>query len=264
MPSSRKRRIPKFVIRDVDEDVLYGPKPQDEDQELAIGDSHYETVSPSPKRLRYQNTSAVTVFVGQQATPFVAHKEFLCEVSDYFKAALTGQFAEAKEDKVNLPEQKAHVFDDFLTWLYGGSLDSLALRKLKTGLGHELDWEHIRDLYVFAKYIQCPKFSNHLLSTVWKSSISVLIIRSPAPEAVTLIYQDTAESCGLRRLVVGFFMQNRDKSDWTDPKESKDWISKFPTEFCCEVLVQTTRQVMGLEKQILVPGGSSDECPYSD
>lgn len=256
-PKGRIRKRPLFV----DEDYSPTPPNKDEDEELAIGDSHYETISPSPKRLKYQNTSAVTVFVGQQATPFVAHKEFLCEVSDYFRAALTGQFAEAKKDKVNLPEQKAEVLEDFLTWLYGGSLDSLAFRKLNGDLEYELDWEHIRDLYVFAKYIQCPKFSNNLLNTVWKTALNT---KSPGPEAVTLIYQDTAESCGLRRLVVWFFMQNRDKTKWMDPKESKDWISKFPTEFCREVLVRTTRQVMGLEKQVPGPSGSSDECPFSD
>ncbi|KAF7504275.1 hypothetical protein GJ744_002533 [Endocarpon pusillum] len=269
MAPSRKRRVQMPIKRDLDDDkdLMDGSVLKDEDQELAIDDSHHETVSPSPKRLKYQNTSAVTVFVGQQATPFVAHKEFLCEVSDYFRAALTGQFAEAKEDKVNLPEQKAHVFDDFLTWLYGGSLDSLPPRKLKIGLGYALDWEHIRDLYVFAKYIQCPKFSNHLLNSVWKSSKPALNIKCPGPEAVKLIYQDTVESCGLRRLVVDYFMQSRGMSEWSkwkDPKESKAWISKFPNEFCCELLVQTSRREMGLEQEIPVFGVSPGDCPYSD
>ncbi len=207
--------------------------------------------------------SAITIFVGPQKTPFVSHKEFLCEASGYFRAALTGRFAEANKNEINLPEQKANVFDGFLAWLYIDSLDSVHSRKSREGPTYH-GWEDICDLYVFAKYIQCPKFSNHLLNTVLKRRFSVLSVKPPGHEAVTLVYQSTPAGCGLQKLVVALFLQKRDEYDWKDLEETKDWISKFPAEFCHEVLVRTTRQVLGLEAKDTLVERRSDMFMYID
>lgn len=46
------------------------------------------------------------------------HKNLLCAVSDYFIAALEGNFKEAAEQKVELLDEDPEVIERFQLWLY--------------------------------------------------------------------------------------------------------------------------------------------------
>ena len=64
----------------------------------------------------------VQVLVGARGTSFTVHKGLLCSESDFFKAALTGGFSEAREGVVKLADEREDVFEIFITWLYSGKL----------------------------------------------------------------------------------------------------------------------------------------------
>ena len=66
----------------------------------------------------------MTVLVGGQEPQqrFHLHKDLLCNVSEFFSAALTGNFKEAEDGKITLPEQNPETFKYFVHWLYTGSL----------------------------------------------------------------------------------------------------------------------------------------------
>lgn len=199
----------------------------------------------------------------------MTHKEFLREVSGYFRAALTGQFAEAKDDEITLLEQDADVFEEFLVWMYTKSIDTTDFEiPDEATLRHlgavSLNWGKIRELYIFAKYIQCQTLANELLKAVCKILFGVRVVHFPEPEIIASIYQATPEDCGLRRLVMALFLWKRQNDSWRDLKKSKEWISKFPAEFCHELLVRTSRQVIGIGEQNPFGGASTDECPFID
>ena len=68
---------------------------------------------------RFLYDSIVSVLVGPNAEHFNVHKGILCESSDFFKAALNGNFKE-NNGTVKLPEQKVEIFKYFIHWLYAG------------------------------------------------------------------------------------------------------------------------------------------------
>jgi hypothetical protein len=61
----------------------------------------------------------VTLRVGPEKETFVLHKELLCARSEYFRAAHSGNFKEAGENEIALPEGvDMRAFRTFVTWLY--------------------------------------------------------------------------------------------------------------------------------------------------
>jgi BTB/POZ domain len=61
----------------------------------------------------------VLVKVGAKEVTFQLHKSILCDISTFFTAAFTGQFLEATENIVKMPEEDVEVFNLFVNWLYG-------------------------------------------------------------------------------------------------------------------------------------------------
>ena len=59
--------------------------------------------------------------VGIEEKIFNTHKELLCEVSSYFKAALEGQFQEAETQTIKMVDEDAATFEYFQLWLYSGT-----------------------------------------------------------------------------------------------------------------------------------------------
>jgi BTB/POZ domain len=213
---------------------------------------------------RFQDTSAVTVYVGEKRTQFLAHRELLCEVSGYFKAALTGQFAEASKNEITLGDYSADTFDAFLQWLYSKSLD-LADHSGQFVTGSAtIKWTTAIDLYVFAAYIQCPKLGDEVLECIWRMVRGPRWSSSlPSHDAVNAIYGSTPEYCELRRLIIALFVWKRDTGVWKDCRSSKDWITGFSMNFCHDLLIATTRQAMMQDKDPF-SAGTSDPNPFQD
>lgn len=69
-------------------------------------------------RNRGPNARFATVLVGPEKTRFVVHQDLIAHHSDFFKAALTGNFKEAAEKTVALTEEDPVFFEFFVHWLY--------------------------------------------------------------------------------------------------------------------------------------------------
>lgn len=64
----------------------------------------------------------VYIVVGPKKARFGLHKEHLCAVSPYFRAALKGNFQEAALGEVHLKDTNTTTFELFTEWLYGGRI----------------------------------------------------------------------------------------------------------------------------------------------
>lgn len=71
-------------------------------------------------------STAIEIAVGQgeETKAFVAHKNLLIHHSEFFKAALDGNWAESKDRKVTLPEEFPEYFAMFVQFLYNGQIHS--------------------------------------------------------------------------------------------------------------------------------------------
>ena len=102
-------------------------------------------------RSRFLYDSLVTVLVGSQETRFDLHRGLLCASSDFFKAAITGNFKERDHHEIKLPEQDVKIFKFFVHWLYTRRLrgfyypDTMkpSLKELKQAVITELEAQEL-------------------------------------------------------------------------------------------------------------------------
>ena len=67
---------------------------------------------------RFYKDSVVTIFVDKSKRPFHLHLDLLCDASPFFKAAFAGNFKEASEKTMQLPDDHESTFELFADWLY--------------------------------------------------------------------------------------------------------------------------------------------------
>jgi hypothetical protein len=64
-------------------------------------------------------SSIITLVVGREQRLFAAHEDVLC-FSPFFQAACRGQFMEAQNKKISLPDEEPEIFSSVLEYLYKG------------------------------------------------------------------------------------------------------------------------------------------------
>ena len=154
---------------------------------------------------------------------FTIHKGILCKDSSYFLAALNGNFKEALENKITLPEDHAEIFQIFQQWAYSGSMrygdtDEAAL---STAL--------LIVIYTFAEARDIPKLQNQALDAI--------ITRHKNRSSITaawlfITYDNTCPSSPLRKYIADFCASNR-----ASPTDS--WLKKgrdsIPHDFAIDL-----------------------------
>lgn len=64
-------------------------------------------------------SSIITLVVGREQRLFAAHEDVLC-ISPFFQAACRGQFLEATNKRISLPDEEPEIFSSVLEYLYKG------------------------------------------------------------------------------------------------------------------------------------------------
>lgn len=94
-------------------------------------------------------SSIVEINVANEKTYYV-HKSLLTKESKYFKAALEGDFREARENRVKLEEVDVKTFSIFVDWLYTSRLE-VAEVKPNNLSRNPVVWDDDRDLEMRAR-----------------------------------------------------------------------------------------------------------------
>jgi hypothetical protein len=79
---------------------------------------HCLTCNISNLNFRAREATIATVLVGPDQISFAVHESLLIHYSKSFRAALTGNFSEARYKTVKLADENADVFELFVHWLY--------------------------------------------------------------------------------------------------------------------------------------------------
>jgi hypothetical protein len=109
--------------------------------------------------------SIITLVVGREQRLFAAHEDVLCH-SPFFQAACRGQFLEATNKRVSLPDEEPEIFSSVLEYLYKGDYYPRLMHnkrkntwELETGDGgqsvestvyhHGIDGELLKDTVIY-------------------------------------------------------------------------------------------------------------------
>lgn len=138
------------------------------------------------------------------------HKKLLCDTSGFFRAALSGNFQESKDQAIEMVEDDPEVFCYFQYWAYTGVIGRNPRERF------EMAWQTIAGIYIFAE-ARC-------IFGLQNSAMDVLIRKHEASTRAPIdeygyIYENTGETSPVRRFLAewaahrGFLAK-----DWFDDR----------------------------------------------
>ena len=187
---------------------------------------------------RLDSEEDITVLVGPEEKQFTIQKDFLCNGSTFFSAAINGQFREATERQVRLPEVDVDLFATYVQFVYTKQivpLDPEEIEKDTQGTKRKI---RATELYIladqFGDMLLQNKLIDYCIETVHQSRKLFPAI------AITLAYQHLPANSKLRKLSVDLFLASV-SSAWLD--QNRD---DLPKDFLADPAV---RWVKGIRKK---------------
>lgn len=139
---------------------------------------------------RFQGTSSAQIFVGPDCQFWSLPVELLCHVSTFFRAALKGEFEEAKDKRVMLKKECPSAFKLFVLWLYKGCLfDEMDASEL-----HEFTVQ----AWILGDKLGAPAFQNCLMQELVTNGGNMF----HDAKLVVHIFDNTTKRSPLRKLTV--------------------------------------------------------------
>jgi hypothetical protein len=156
----------------------------------------------------YTEYVEVIVGTGSQQKQFMVHKQLLTERSLFFKKALSGNWIEAKERKVKLPEDDHEAFHVYVNLLYTDQISPVPasqpgdLDPVTTATN-----EHVRyvNLYILADKLQDVETQNKALAALLTASLEIRSDQRryiPGIPAIPKAYAYTTPGSMLRKMIV--------------------------------------------------------------
>lgn len=217
---------------------------------------------------RASNASFATVHVGAEAKPFVIHESLLVHQSDFFRAALTGKFAEAEKKMVVLQEESCRVFELFVHWLYTERFpcesqnDDPELVKLYSGICScpRPTWSLI-ELYVFGDKYMIPKLKKDTLNELFSHTHSSHDL--PSAIATKLAFKNLQREDPLCRLLIDLHCRGNYSTIGGTERSVID-TDVWPAKFVSGVLKRYADIVSDLRRGRLVLRWELILCDYHE
>lgn len=182
----------------------------------------------------------VVILVGETERRSVVHKNILCQSSTFFKAACSGQWLEATERLVRLPEANVEAFHNYACWLYEGTVELLEederSRTIKNYVGKEYIrgggyWPRVLSGYVLGDQLGDARYCNALVDNVKRELVAL-----PVAATVKVFWPVLPSGCAMRRLLIDLWTME------SDPGSFERYIAVFPTEFVFEAAAAAVRE----------------------
>lgn len=219
--------------------------------------------------------------VGPEKEEFDAHHELLCQHSPWFRNRLNGKWGDQKRVEI---DDDPEVFGLFLGFIYRGQLDaphfsgSSSATKVeqnepsstkKQKVSCTRDQHHttlkLAKLYIFADYHQCQQLKIAAMDALRDRVLKLWEISLPR-EVVNLVFEDTADGCGLRRFIADVATKTsvRDKY-WASDIAIREVKNQLHPEFLADIAILLYKwrvnpgTCMGQEEWL-----ASNPCDYHD
>ncbi|KAF2256438.1 hypothetical protein BU26DRAFT_513266 [Trematosphaeria pertusa] len=154
----------------------------------------------------------VIIHVGAELTPYVVHRDLVCQCSPYFKALFLGHFRERTTRTTTCPDVEDADFRRFLGWLYNPRRDDLASRLAP----HIRLWTQrfscatLLRLYVFADAYDIPQIRDDIVAHFF--DVMAVKLSLPSYGLINAAFARLPANSPLCRLVVDVMVRYFDES----------------------------------------------------
>lgn len=171
--------------------------------------------------VNFDRDDAVTLLVGPDEHPILAHGNFISFNSDYFKTALKKEWAEGQTRTIKLVDECPEIVSHYLNYTYTNKLPTNIFVSTHMSTFTEKSdeyYELLAELYILGE---------RLLDEPIRANITKEILRLtkladkdsklyyPMKEAANIIYRGTTDDSPARRLMVDIHLI-RGATEWLD------------------------------------------------
>ncbi|KAI7180121.1 hypothetical protein KC343_g12843 [Hortaea werneckii] len=145
----------------------------------------------------FKDDTLVTILLTDNGTKYTLSKKIVCSISDYFAKALDGDFREAHERTLKLPDCSEETFDAVL-WFH---LNSSLPWDIESGIYAQL---LLMNLWLFADIYLVTHMKGEILATASEHLdcqapcphvLAELLVRVPEDSSMRALFVENATSC---------------------------------------------------------------------
>ncbi|KAI8939496.1 hypothetical protein NX059_003267 [Plenodomus lindquistii] len=157
----------------------------------------------------------IQVCIGKEGDreTFNIHESIITIRSVFFKNAMSGNWKEAMDRKVSLPEDDANTFRVYVHLLYTGIVAVSSEKAPAYDDGSE-EFDNIARLYVLAEKLQDVKAKNAAINAMLIAKRTMRINNSccsPTSSCIQIVYAGIANKSPMRKLLVDIFVRYAQK-----------------------------------------------------
>lgn len=164
------------------------------------------------------------------------HKNFLTQVSPYFRAALRKDFQEAQDRTIDLPHVKADTMERFIDWLYTGKFEIAEINERLEG-GTNKRQQELVDLYVFADAHDVPSLRMVAIDALF-DHFNNRKTQLPSEKEIASMFAQLPPSSALLKLIVDVDCRYHVMNEGKTEAEKKSASRKLPPEFLASAYVR--------------------------
>ncbi|KAK5679374.1 hypothetical protein LTS10_008189 [Elasticomyces elasticus] len=200
---------------------------------------------PTSKRFKPDYLDTITILADITETPFLVHKDFLCQKSDFFSAACSKAWAEGRQGVIKLPTMTPGTVKllDILDWADAEN------RPHKKG----------RTFQLFRLYAAADAFLDVALKNATMDALRDLKAMDHckmSTESLNYVWESTASGACLRKFLLGWIAATAPPGLWR--KVATDISHELMTDVCVHMMEHRV-----LEQSVEAPW-AKDWCDYHE
>jgi hypothetical protein len=182
----------------------------------------------------YDKADMVTLLVGPEEHQLLAHKSYLSQHSDFFKAALKREWIEGQTRTVKLPDEQPDIVAQYLDYCYSKGLPTTSKSSLDPAQG--LVYEVLTELFALGERLLDSNIRNAIINEIIRFTNSGTLggLYYPGARAVNNIYNCTTSASPARRLMVELYV-TAGKKDWFTDELHPAFLMDLGKELMAEV-----------------------------
>jgi hypothetical protein len=171
-------------------------------------DTDFET-APATRPFSFAQIGAVTLLVGPDEQPLIAHETYVTQNSEFFKAAMKKEWFEGQNRVIKLPEVETETVENYLAFTYGRGLPTAKMNYVPKLTPEAGPWNVLVELYIFGERVLDKYVRNEVIKEIVR--VSELLHEnqdSMMCSASHICFDGTPGASPIRRLMVDLYTFN--------------------------------------------------------
>ena len=176
----------------------------------------------------------MTLYVGADKSVFHVHQNLLFDASPVFKAAFSGNFREASERSMPLPDDDKDLIGSMIKWLYTKKLHLTIPVSKETS---NVCYMELAKLNALAEKYDILSLRNDIIDEFFELSKSPKNFQPPQIPPIKHVYDTTSERSSLRKLMVAWYAYHINFA-WYERDITKDTLAEISPDFAIDLAIE--------------------------